>query len=242
MGPLRGNVTVCLVHGAWHGAWCWDRLVPRLEARGLRCVTVDLPAEDPRAGATEYAAAVAGALAATPEADDVVLVAHSLGGLVIPLVADLRPVRLLVFLCGFLPQPGRSMLEEIRRGDVFSQAWGGLRRRQIRHADGSWEWPAEAAIEAFYHDCPPDDARWAASRLRRQQWKVIDEITPLGAWPPVDSVSILCREDRMVSPDWSRRVAVERLGRPALELDGGHSPFLSRPAELAGLLVGASAL
>src|SRR5437773_1616556 len=111
---MNARPTIGLVHGAWHGAWCWDRLVPELEARGFPCVAVDLPAEDPGAGAGEYAAVVAGALdTAVDPAEGVVLVAHSLGGLAIPLVADHRPVRLLVFLCAFLPQPGRSMTEQI---------------------------------------------------------------------------------------------------------------------------------
>jgi pimeloyl-ACP methyl ester carboxylesterase len=233
---VNARPTIGLVHGAWHGAWCWDRLVPELEARGFPCVAIDLPTEDPDAGAGEYAAAVARALPARDPAGGVVLVGHSLGGLVIPLVAGLRPVRLLVFIGALLPQPGRSMGEQIREEDVFSPAWGALRRRYIRHPDGSSEWPADAAIELFYHDCPPGDARRAASRLRPQTGKAIDEVTPLRAWPAVESVSILCRDDRMVSPGWSRRVAAERLGRPPLELDGGHSPFLSRPAELAAIL------
>ena len=47
--------TFGLVHGSWHGAWCWERLVPELEARGHRAVAVDLPAEDPAAGLTRHA-------------------------------------------------------------------------------------------------------------------------------------------------------------------------------------------
>ena len=226
--------TFGLVHGAWHGAWCWDLLVPELEQRGFPCVAVDLPTEDPAAGAGEYAALVGKALAGAP--GDVVLVGHSMGGLTIPVVATLRPVRLLVYLCALLPQPGRSMAEQIHDGGVFIPAWIELVRRQIGHPDGSSEWQPEAAMEAFYHDCPPEAARWAASKLRRQFGKAIDEMTPLQTWPPAASVSILCRGDRVVSPGWSRRVCRERLGRDAVELDGGHSPFLSRPGELAALL------
>jgi pimeloyl-ACP methyl ester carboxylesterase len=170
-----------------------------------------------------------------------VVVGHSLGGLTIPLVPALRPVKLLVFLCGFLPQPGTSMKEQVRDQHVFAPAYAALARRQTRLPDGSSRWPPDAAIEAFYPDCPPQLASWAASKLGRQVWTIFDETTPLEAWPPVGAVSILCREDRVVSPDWSRRVSTERLGRPAVELDGGHSPFLSRPAELADLLVALSA-
>jgi pimeloyl-ACP methyl ester carboxylesterase len=50
-------VTFGLVHGAFHGSWCWQRLTPELERLGHRVLAVDLPSEDPRVGASEYAAA-----------------------------------------------------------------------------------------------------------------------------------------------------------------------------------------
>jgi pimeloyl-ACP methyl ester carboxylesterase len=91
--------TFALVHGACHGAWCWQRLTPELEGRGHRVVAVDLPTEDRSAGNVRYAEIVAESLAGLE--DDVVVVGHSLAGLTIPLVAALRPVRRLVFLCAF---------------------------------------------------------------------------------------------------------------------------------------------
>lgn len=77
------GTTFGLVHGAWHGAWCWDRLTSELEARGHRAVAVELPASDPRAGLTSYAEVIAESLG---DAGDVVLVGHSLG-------SDLDPDR-----------------------------------------------------------------------------------------------------------------------------------------------------
>src|SRR5437764_15314513 len=99
--------TFALVHGAWHGAWCWDRLVPEIAARGHRAIAVDLPCEDPLAGGAAYAGAVVQALEGV--GGDVVLVGHSLGGLTIPLVAARQPVHGMVFLCALLPRPDRSM-------------------------------------------------------------------------------------------------------------------------------------
>ena len=97
--------TVAFVHGAWHGAWCWDKLRPELEGLGHRVVAVDLPAEDPAAGLQRYAELTRDAIV---DADEVVLVGHSLGGASIPLVSALRRVRHLVFLCALIPEPGRS--------------------------------------------------------------------------------------------------------------------------------------
>ena len=123
--------TFALVHGAWHGAWCWDRLAPELAAAGSRVVAVDLPCEDLNAGSREYAEIVLGSLADT-SGDDVVLVAHSAGGLTVPLVAAARPVRALVFVAALLPQPGRSFSDQNAQERVLLgeyQAGCGTRRR-----------------------------------------------------------------------------------------------------------------
>lgn len=103
----------------------------------------------------------------------------------------------------------------------------------------------EVARELFYHDCPPEEAAQAAELLRPQGRVPLGERTPLAAWPDVPAEYILCREDRMVSPVWSRQAtrqrlgvtARQRLGVTARELDGGHSPFLAQPAVLAGELL-----
>ena len=103
--------TYALVHGAWHGAWCWDHLAAELHRRGHHTVAVDLPDGDPAAGCASYAETVTAALGGAGQ--DVVLVGHSLGGLTIPLVAAARPVRRLVFLSALLPQPGRSLDDQV---------------------------------------------------------------------------------------------------------------------------------
>lgn len=220
-----------LVHGAYHGAWCWDRLIPELEARGHHVVAVALPTDDPDAGASEYADLIATGL----DGEESVVVGHSMMGLAIPLVPERSPVKRLVFLCGFVPQPGSSFNEVRAREEVEP-------RRQLQHVqftdigDGVWTIGPEAANELFFHDAEPELAAWAIPQLRPQSYRIMSEPTPLGRWPTVASTYILCRSDRAVSPEWARRVSRERLGGDALELDGGHSPFLTRPGTLAELL------
>ena len=60
---------------------------------------------------------------------------------------------------------------------------------------------------------------------------------PVDALPDVERTSILCRDERVIAPAWSRTMSRDLLGVEPIELDGGHSPFLSRPAELAEVLV-----
>jgi pimeloyl-ACP methyl ester carboxylesterase len=215
------------VHGVNHGAWCWDYLTPHLSTLGHECVTVDLPCEDPAAGIAVYADCVASALTTT---DEVILVGHSLGGLTIPVVATSRPVRRLVYLCGAVPHPGCSWMDQV--GDFVQEP----PFMPVFHDDGSTSIPAEAAIEVFYPDCAPELQRWAVARLRRQAFAPMVEITPLERLPDVASSVIIAREDRILPVDYARQIAEERLGVTPIELDGGHSPFLARPQQLASEL------
>lgn len=228
--------TFGLVHGAWHGAWCWEPLQAALDERGHDSVAVDLPCDDWDATLDDNARIVVDALG---DADDVVLVGHSLGGITIPVVAARRPVRRMVFLCALLPKPGQTMDEVLGSGErVLSPEFNPF--AQTVHEDSSVSWAPAAAVETFFHDCPPEQAEWAASKLRRQTWATTQERSPIDEWPDVPSTYVVCSNDRAVNPEWSRRAATEWIGADLVELPGGHSPFLARPAELAELLVSLS--
>lgn len=223
-----------LVHGAYHGAWCWDFLTPELVRLGHRVVAVDLPISDPSLGAAEYAQAVAAAIdpATTP-----MVVGHSMAGVVIPLVPALRSVARLVFLAAYLPKPGKSVTDQRAVEAIDGRI--ALRTNQFTDlGDDVWLIGQETATELFFHDAPPSSARWASQRLRPQAYRAMNEVTPLVAWPDVPASLILCRDDRAVNPDWARNAARDRLGVTAIELPGGHSPFLTRPRELANILDG----
>jgi Asp-tRNA(Asn)/Glu-tRNA(Gln) amidotransferase A subunit family amidase len=224
--------TFGLVHGAWHGAWCWEQVVARLEALGQEAVAVDLPAEEPDAGAEAYAQVVLGALA---DHSDIVLVGHSWAGLTLPVVAASRPVRRMVFLAPLLPKPGYSF-DELLAAEP-DMLMPGLGAGQEVLADGSTRWQPAAAVATMYPDAPPALAEAAARRLRLQAWRITHETTPLTTWPAGEVQVIAGANDAVVNADWVRRAARVRFGVEAHLLPGDHAPFLSRPEELADLLV-----
>jgi pimeloyl-ACP methyl ester carboxylesterase len=228
-------VEFVLVHGAYHGSWCWDLVQTELVSRGHRVVTMDLPIGDPNSDLYAYRDTV---LEAASGLEAPVVVGHSMAGAVIPLVAESRPVSSLVFLSGFLPSPGTS-LNELRAAEPLEK----YRLSTVEFEDlGDQVWMVGTATarELFFHDVPKDLARWAEKLLRPQCYRVFDEASPLRAWPDVRSAYILCTEDRALNPDWSRSAAQHRLGVTPIELRGGHSPFLSRPAQLAAALLAAA--
>lgn len=232
---------IVLVHGAWHDASCWRRLVPELEERGRRAVPVDLPSGEH--GAERYTDAVLEALGPPARQERVVLVGHSLGGLTVPVVAQrLGPERVaaMVLIAPLLPRPGRSFAD-VARADpqVMAEGFG---RGQQRNEDGTTYWPADAARDGLYRgvaeEASPDVVADAVTRLQPQSWVVRREVTPLAAWPPVPTTVVVCADDRVVDPRGLRRGARELPGAELVELPGGHFPMLTRPAELAGIIVG----
>lgn len=158
--------TFALVHGGFHGAWCWEQLSPLLQNDGHRVVTMELPLEDSAAAFDDYADVVCAALEDCD--DDVVLVGHSYAGNTIPLVAAHRPVRHLVYLCAMIPDVGRSLVEQLADepqmlNPKYEQGLSGLDERLCQ------EWTDFGiARDVFYFDCDEQAAEAALSRLRPQ--------------------------------------------------------------------------
>jgi pimeloyl-ACP methyl ester carboxylesterase len=215
-----------LVHGGWHGPWCWERVIGPLEAHGHRVVTPDLPSEDPTLGLEAYADSIETALG---DSEDVVLVPHSLGSLVGPVVARRRPLTALVYLCGLIPEPGKSFGEQLGAETQPVLLFEGGREVDD---EGCSHWPdREAARRFMYPDLDPDDADWAFDRLRPQGQKSQGEPSPDS--PDLRVESIVGTSDRVVSPEWSRRVARDRLGVEPIEIPTGHFPMITHPELLA---------
>ena len=234
--PDRSRLaTFLLIHGAWHGAWCWDRIVPLLRAAGHDVIAPDLPALG--ADRTPWWRATAGRFArATREAArgaaPVIAVGHSMGGLVITRAAVEEP-RLfagLVYLCAFAPQRGESLLS-LGRSDAASRVpaaarWG-FGRISIR---------PERAIDAFYNGCAPDDAERSIARLVPNPiWPLIQRIDrpdDLG----VPQAYIECTRDQAISIDLQRRMHRRFAMQRVVTMEADHSPFLSAPDALAAHL------
>jgi hypothetical protein len=206
-----------LIHGAGDVGWYWHLVEAELRQRGHDSVAPDLPCDDASAGLGEYAGVVADAIG---DRTNVVVVAQSSGGFTAPLVCERAAVQLLVLVAPMIPDPGEAP------ADYLSKTRYGQEQRDADDDD----------IALFYHDVPPDLAAEALRRGRVQSQARMGEPSPLKAWPDVATRILICRDDRLFPAAFQRRVARERLGIVPDEIDGGHTPALSRPIELAGRL------
>jgi pimeloyl-ACP methyl ester carboxylesterase len=227
-------VTFALVHGAWHGAWCWERLTPLLFRAGHNVVAMDLPIDDVTATFETHADVVCDALSGCQ--GEVVAVGHSFGGMVIPLVAARRAMRHLVFVCALVPAVGRSLNDLLRDepGTFNTAATAGYRR----DAQGRNVWvDADLAHTFMYADCDQTTSRRAIERLRPHSPAPNSSVFSLAEFPKIHCTSVICTDDQLFGPERAKWVAERRLAADIVELPGSHSPFLSRPETLAEVLL-----
>jgi len=220
--------TYVLIHGAGSEGWYWHLVVPRLEALGHRCVTMDLPVDDDAADLDAYTDVVVEAIDAAPSVEEpVIVVAQSLGGFVGPLVCARVPVQLLVLLAAMVPQPGEPP-GQWWSATGHAEALTAAARRDGR--DPALDDDPEAL---FLHDLPPAVLDGVLARgAKRQSGAPFEKPWPLDAWPDVPTRFLLCRDDRFFPPDFQRRVVAERLGIVPDEMSGGHLPAFAHPDEL----------
>jgi pimeloyl-ACP methyl ester carboxylesterase len=232
--------TVVLVHGAWHGAWCWSKVVPLLEAAGVPAVAVDLPGHGDSPGPPgdlyQAAAHVREVLAGIE--GPVVVCGHSYGGAVITeATADQPGVVQLVYLAALMPDIGETVGSTMP--DAATDGWeqSELGGDTIEHRDdGTMSVDPDAAVRALYGDCSPEDIQFALSRLCPQAAASFGQELTGAGWRDIPATYFVCTEDRAVVSAFQKAMATAR-ATTIVELDASHSPFFSMPGAVADLLI-----
>lgn len=224
---------ILLIHGAAHGAWCWHRVIPALQALGHRARAIDLPSHgddsnDPATVTLDgYAEAILQAIDGPT-----ILVGHSMGGFPITAAAQAAPNRItaLIYVCAYLPKPGQS-LAEMRRAGPRQPLAGAF---QIDARRETFTFDAAKAPTLFYHDCPADDLALAQRRLSRQP--IAPQETPIPDTARAEALPrfyIRCTKDRVIPPDYQETMAASLPPDHISTLSCGHSPFFAAPDALA---------
>jgi pimeloyl-ACP methyl ester carboxylesterase len=226
--------TYVLVHGAWHGAWCWQRVTPLLRARGHEVYTPTLTGLGERAHLrrpdTDLDTHIRDVIALMEMEGllDVTLVGHSYAGIVTQGVADRVPSRLrsLVYLDAYVVQNGKSLVDYVpaERREPFVKSG---------EADGFKPFPAQ-----HFGLSDPNDIAWVGSKLVNQPFRTFTQPLTLSGPPPkVPHTYIACTQPAMgpFTP-----IANALRSNPAwkvVELKTGHDAMVSDPRGLANLLL-----
>lgn len=234
-----------LIHGAMGGAWCWERVIPGLEAAGHTSVAIDLPGQGADTTPLEqitlyrYADAVCDALDRLD--GPVLLTGHSMGGMVITQAASQCPEKLagLIYVAAFLPQPGESLIEITHLPEAAGDS---VQANLVVEGDPPVStMPPEAAPEALYHCCTQEQIDWALPRRASQP--VIPFTQPFtppdadtGLFDALPRAYVTCLQDRAIKPAAQRLMYTRAACDPVVEIDTDHSPWLSRTDELVGAL------
>ncbi|MGI5506755.1 alpha/beta fold hydrolase [Lentzea sp. CA-135723] len=207
---------ILLVHGAWHGSWCWEPLRTLLESDGRRVDAVDLPSvapeSAPRHGMHDDAAAIRNAISGPT-----VIVAHSYGG--IPATQATHPdVRHIVYVAAFMPDVNDSLMKMV--GGTPPPWWD--MREDVIHA--------KTPETVFFNgvENPPAD------RLHPQSKQAFLEEVTEAAWHTTPSTYVIATADNAIPP--AAQEAMARRATAKASLDAGHSPFLSCPQDLAAII------
>ena len=230
-----------LIHGAWHGAWCWDKVVPLLQQQGHTAVAIDLPAHGEDLTPMDdvslqlYADKICEVI--SQQQEPVVLVGHSLGGIAISKAAEQcsSNVRKLVYLSGFLLPNG------VARLGYGSDIEGSLIDANKIMSDDkkSVSFNRAGLKETFYHDCCVDDIAKAAEHIRPEP--VAGIVTPVHYtaenFGRIPRVYIECLQDRAIPPALQKRMYTEMSVAQVVTMDTSHSPFFSAAEELVEYLI-----
>ncbi|MFD0586452.1 alpha/beta fold hydrolase [Paenibacillus sp. GCM10027627] len=225
--------TYVLVHGACQGEWVWDRVKPELESLGHKVVTLDLPGSGkdmtpPQEVTLDlYVDKVVNAI--KQQNEDVILVGHSMGGVVITQTAEYVSDKLdkLVYLCAFLPRNGESLAgkSEGEKGPKF----------EFNEKDMTLAPAAETVEPTFFNAVANEELKqWAMGLCRPQPLVPFQQEVSISddKFGSVERVYIETTLDQAIPIEFQRRMNTETTCKTILTMEADHAPFLSKTDEL----------
>lgn len=233
--------TFILIHGSWHGAWNWHKVVPQLQKAGHTAIALDLPGHGrnwtPPADISlqDYVDCVCRAI--DEQTEPVILVGHSRSGIVLSQVAEYRPdkIKLTIYLAAYLIPGGQAMLPM-----ALSDTDALILPNLILDQKQGWHMLKEEAFKpALYADCPDEDLALCRSLLTPEP--NAPSATPLQLtgenFGRVPRVYIECLQDRAVSPKLQKQMYTALSCQKVISMNTSHSPFFSAPEQLTGHLL-----
>jgi len=225
--PAAAPVSVILVHGAFADGSDWARVIPLLQARGVRVTAV----QNPLTSLADDVAATKRAIDAAP--GRVVLVGHSWGGTVITEAGAGDKVAGLVYVSAFAPDVGQSS-GALGKGYPTPPGLAAL----IADASGFLHISDEGMRTHFAFDVPPARAAVMAATQGPIAAKAFDEPVTVAAWKTHPSWFVVTTRDHMISPELQAAMA-QRIGARVTALPTSHVPQEVQPDKVAAVILDA---
>ena len=229
-----------LIHGAYHGGWCWDAVADLLSRDGHDVQAPDLPGHgrDPGWLSTQtmpdYINRIVGLIDSAPS--KVTLVGHSMGGAIATAAANARPdnVARIIYLTAYIPIDGESVGDVVKT-DPASHV-------QVDRVDveglGAVSLKTGTLADAFYNDATTRMLNFAEDRIQLQSPVPFRHKFDLKGQTAIPKAAIICTQDRAISPDHQRMMATRAGCDPIIEIEAGHSPFVTQSIALTGAILG----
>jgi len=224
-----------MIHGSWHGAWCWHKIVPRLEAEGHKAFAVNLlgRGRDPALPifvTLDRLVKQVGKFLPTNEKTTIVV--HSRYGILASRLAETYPNRIerTIYLASLMLPTGKTAAEYFR---LDTDSW--LRSAFELNKVGMWDrLKPEIYREGLYHDCSDDDVALGHMLLAREPLRPILEKLKLtdAAYGQIPRAYIRLTEDRAVSPALQDRILNDTKVERVESIEASHSAYFSKPDEL----------
>lgn len=229
-----------LIHGSWHNAWNWHKVVPLIEAAGHRVICIDLPGmgrdKTPVKEVTLQKSVAKITEVIDQQPDKLILVGHSKNGIMVSQAAEYRPDKMeaLVYLAAYLVPDGKTQRE------YAVQDTGGVLKPYVIFDESTQSTTLDPVIykEGLYADCEDDIVEMAKLLLSSEpvntgttRLELTDE-----NFGRIPRYYIECLEDRAVTPYIQQKMYMELPCQKVYQLNSSHSPFFSRPEELVTLL------
>ena len=238
--------TIILIHGSWHSAWNWHKVVPILEKQGHKVFAIDLLGmgrdKTPIKEVTLQSTLEEICKLIDSIDNQVILVGHSKNGIMISQVAEYRPEKIekLIFLAAYLIPNGKT------QAYYSSQDVDGVLKPYVTIFPDTYSHTLQPEIykEGLYHDC--DDDIYQMARMILSHESAVTAITPLQLtdenFGSVRRFYIECTEDKAVTPFIQQKMYNETVCEKVYELPSSHSPFFSMPEKLTDIILEISTL
>jgi pimeloyl-ACP methyl ester carboxylesterase len=227
-----------LIHGAWHGSWCWQQVASKMQSLGYKVSIPDLPGhfrnkyDFKDVTLTKYVNHISDLLRQNDE--KVVLVGHSMAGIVISQVAEIMPHKIsaLVYLSGFVPSNNGCLLDEEKQAKFPSVAL----EVKINEQDYFISVNPNKIQELFFNNCTKDDVEYALAHFQHQPLlPFLDKVSIAHNFSSVHKLYIECLKDKAIHIEDQRRMH-SKIDCEVVSIDTDHSPFFSNIDELVSII------